>query len=177
MPARILCLIVLLFASTLAGADEGAPGGARSQGPGNKSGSSGKEGPDGLMLGYAFVSNLNGMNLEWAFEHNTVYLVPGYYFDSGGARTDTARWVTGYRHLLEDTPTDESGFFTGALAGHLDGKRQTERLGLGGELGHQWVKDYTRWTFSASLVALEDRPAHDQGVEPEVFFAFSVSLR
>lgn len=151
MPARILCLTVLLVLTPLARADG--------------------------LVGLGFVNNVIGANLEWTFEHSTVYLVPGYYFDSGGARTDTLRWVTGYRHILEDGTTDETGFYTGVMGGHVDGKRQTERLGLGGELGHQWVTDNTRWTLSAGLVALEERELHDESVEPEAFFAFSVSLR
>jgi hypothetical protein len=166
MPLRMLLLTALLVVTSLARAQDSAPE-KEAEDPG----------PDGMMVGYGFVNNINGVNLEWAFEHNTVYAIPGYYFDSGGAVTENFVWVTGFRHRLEEGSTRDSGFFTGLMAGHLDGRRQYDRLGVGGELGYQWVADHTRWTLSAGLAALEEQEERNQDAEPEAFFAFSVSLR
>lgn len=151
MPARILLLVVTLMLAP-ASLAEG-------------------------LIGYAFVNNINGVNLEWAFERNSVYVVPGVFFDSGGADTEEVRWAAGFRHRIDEGTMDTSGFYTGLMAGDLDGRRQYDRLGAGGELGHQWVTDNTRWTLSAGLVALEEQEERELDAEPEVFFAFSVSLR
>lgn len=129
------------------------------------------------LIGYAFVNNISGVNLEWTFKRNSVYAVPGVFFDSGGARTDKIRWVAGIRHRIDEGTMDTSGFYTGLMAGDLDGRRQYDRLGAGGELGYQWVTDNTRWTLSSGLVALEEQEEREVDAEPEVFFAFSISLR
>ncbi len=150
MAVRILCLTVLLVLAPL----------TRAEG----------------LIGLGIVHNVNGLNLEWTFEHSSVYVIPGFYFDSTG-RADDLAWVTGFRHRLEGGAMSEDGFYNGIIAGHLDGTRGTDRLGAGGELGYQWVADHTRWTLSAGLAALEERERFDKGVEPQAFFGFSVSLR
>lgn len=151
MAVRIFCLTVLLMLAPLTRADG--------------------------LIGLGVVHNVNGLNLEWTFEHNSVYVIPGFYFNSTGARTDEVAWVAGFRHRLEGGTMDEDGFYNGIITGRLDGTHGTDRLGAGGELGYQWVADHTRWTLSAGLVALEERELHDEGVEPQAFFGFSVSLR
>jgi hypothetical protein len=151
MAVRILCLTALLVLAPW----------ARAEG----------------LIGLGIANNVNGLNLEWTFEHNSVYVLPGLYFDDTGARRDDVSWVAGFRHRLEGGTMDEDGFFNGVMVGDLDGTSGTDRLGAGGELGYQWATDHTRWTLSAGLVALEDRPRFDEGVVPEAFFAFSVSLR
>lgn len=151
MLARILCVLTLFMASS-----------AMAEG----------------LIGFAFVNKVHGLNLEWAFERNSVYVVSGAHLDSGGLETDDLRYVVGARHRINDGTTDTSGFFTGALAGDLGGRQQYERLGAGGELGYQWVKEHTRWTLSGGLAVLEKLEEHGiEDNEPEAFIAVSVSLR
>lgn len=150
MPARLLCLLVLFAASP-----------AMAEG----------------LIGFAYVNNLNGLNLEWAFERNTVYAVSGFHTDDNGIDTEDFRYLVGARHIINDGNTETSGFYTGFMAGDLGGRRQYERLGVGGELGHQWVTEYTRWTLSGGLAVLEEIEERNLDNEPEAFIGFSISLR
>jgi len=149
---------------------------------------------DDLLIGLGYLNGLAGVNLEWATEHNSFYAMPAMYLDSGGFDTDEPRWVAGWRRKMERGLMSESGFFTGLMAGDLGGERHYERLGVGVELGHQWVKPYSRWTVSAGVGAIEaldcdeykaaircdtqeERDNNDLDVEPVVVLAISFSLR
>jgi hypothetical protein len=144
------------------------------------------------LIGFGYVNSLVGVNLEWAFERNTVYALPGFNIDYGGSessnddivtedegglQTDDFRWILGMRHRIEGGSTASDGFFTGVMVGDLGGRQQYERLGVGGELGYQWVKDYTRWTLSAGLAGLEEQEERNLDAEPEAFLSLTISLR
>lgn len=150
MPARFLCFLVLLLSSPVMA--EG-------------------------LIGFAYVNNLNAINLEWAFKRNTVYVASGAHTGTNGLETDDIRYVAGARHIINDGATDKSGFYTGFMGGDLGGRKQYERLGVGGELGYQWVTDYTRWTLSGGLAVLEEIEERNLEKEPEAFLGFSISLR
>ncbi|MCG8391873.1 MAG: hypothetical protein MI745_02210 [Pseudomonadales bacterium] len=149
---------------------------------------------DDALVGIGYLNGLVGLNLEWATEHNSFYGMPALYVDSGGLDTDEFRWVAGWRHKMERGLMSENGFYTGLMAGDLGGDRHYERLGMGVELGHQWVKPYSRWTVSAAVGALEsldcndykaaircdseeERDRYDLDVEPVVVLGVSFSLR
>ncbi len=116
---------------------------------------------DDPMIGIGYVNGLVGVNLEWATTQNSFYALPAYYVDSSGLDTEDLRWVAGWRHKMERGMMDESGFFTGLMAGDLGGENHYERLGAGFEIGHQWVKPYSRWTVSAAVGALESLDCAD----------------
>lgn len=148
---------------------------------------------DGLV-GIGYQNGLVGLNLEWMTEHRSFYGMPAFYVGSGGLDTDEFRWIVGMRKKMERGQMAENGFFTGMLAGDFGGDRHHERLGVGLELGHQWVKPYSRWTVSASLGVMEpqdcddykqafecdteeERDRNDLDVEPVVTLGASFSLR
>lgn len=145
------------------------------------------------LVGYAFVNGINGLNLEWAGQRNSLYVVPGTYIRDRGL-DDKWRWVTGFRHRIDRGYTNVSGYYTGLMLGDLGGESRYERLGAGFEIGHQWVKDYTRTTLSAGFAVLEsldcadysspaacadpdDRAARDKDVEPGLILSLTISLR
>lgn len=130
-----------------------------------------------VLVGAGLVNKVGGLNLEWAFKKNTIYILPGYMLGNTGIDNHAFRWVVGTRHRLNDGTTDTDGFFSGFLVGDLGGTTHYERLGAGGELGYQWVKKYTRWTFSAGLGVLQKDSTRNLDTEPTSFLAVSVSLR
>lgn len=149
---------------------------------------------DEALIGLGYLNGLVGLNLEWAKEKNSFYALPSTYIGSGGAEDDEFRWVAGWRHKMERGRMDESGFYLGLLAGDLGGEKHYERLGAGVELGHQWVKDYTRWTLSGAVGVLESLDCSDYrssagcnsvkkqdqyelDAEPTAILGISVSLR
>ena len=146
-----------------------------------------------MLIGYAFVNGINGLNLEWAGQRNTVYAVPGTYLDDGGL-SDDWRWVAGFRHRIDRGYTNINGFYTGLMVWDLGGEKRYERLGAGFEVGHQWVKEYTRTTLSAGVAVLEsldcqdylrssscdsveEREQNDLDVEPGLILSLTISLR
>ena len=145
------------------------------------------------LIGYAFVNGINGLNLEWAGERNSLYVVPGTHLNNSGLN-EKWRWVTGFRHRIDRGYTNVSGYYTGMMLGDLGGEKRYERLGVGFEVGHQWVKEYTRTTLSAGFAVLEsldcedyavaaacvdpeDREARDLDVEPGLILSVTISLR
>jgi len=149
---------------------------------------------DDALIGIGYLNGLVGLNLEWATEKNSFYGMPAYYVDSSGLDTEEFRWVAGWRRKMERGLMSEKGFYTGLMAGDLGGERHYERLGAGVELGHQWVKPYSRWTVSAAVGVLEalecgeyrgiracdseeERDRYDLDIEPVVVLGVSFSLR
>ena len=113
-----------------------------------------------MLVGYAFVNGISGLNLEWAGQRNSVYVVPGTYLVDGGL-SDKWRWVAGVRHRIDRGYTNVSGYYTGLMVGDLAGEHRYERLGAGFEIGHQWVKEYTRITLSGGVAALQSLDCSD----------------
>ncbi|MCK5874283.1 MAG: hypothetical protein KAG82_06295 [Alcanivoracaceae bacterium] len=146
-----------------------------------------------MLVGYAFVNGISGLNLEWAGQRNTVYAVPGTYLNDEGL-SDKWRWVAGFRHRIDRGYTNINGFYTGLMLGDLGGEKRYERLGAGFEIGHQWVKEYTRTTLSAGVAVLEpldcgdylaesscntqeERDKNDLDAEPGLILSLTISLR
>ncbi len=131
-----------------------------------------------LLLGAGYVNGVIGPNIEWAGERNTFYILPGGHVASRGwDGFDEVRWVAGMRRRIERGRTAESGFFTGVLAGDLDGRHQRERLGAGAELGYQWVNEHTRWTVSSGMAVLEEVEERNEDVEPRLTIGVTATLR
>jgi len=130
-----------------------------------------------LLVGIASIANHVGPNLEWAGDRSSFYLVPGLEAKKDGLTGNKVRWVAGMRHRLERGLMSSTGFYTGLTVGDLGGENNYERLGAGGELGYQWVKEYTRMTMGASLVVLEAVPEQDLKEEPSVVLGITLSLR
>jgi hypothetical protein len=146
-----------------------------------------------MLVGYAFVNGINGLNLELAGERNTVYAVPGTYLADSGL-SDNWTWVAGFRHRIDRGYTNVSGYYTGMMFGDLAGEHRYKRLGAGFEIGHQWVKEYTRTTLSGGVAVLEGlscsdylpavscntatkRQDNELGVEPGLILSLTISLR
>lgn len=146
-----------------------------------------------VFVGYAFVNGISGLNLEWAGQRNSVYVIPGTYLVDGGL-SDKWRWVAGVRHRIDRGYTNVSGFYTGLMVGDLAGESRYERLGAGFEIGHQWVKEYTRTTLSGGVAALESLDCSDYrgatscnteqkrkdnalDMEPGLILSLTISLR
>ena len=130
-----------------------------------------------VLIGIAHVDGLTGLNLEYMGERTSWYSVMGSHTASSGQETDDFRWQVGFRKRLERDPMASPGFYAGMLAGDLGGRRQFERLGIGGELGHQWVTTHTRTTVSGGFAALEELEERELDVEPGFFLGISWSLR
>ena len=149
---------------------------------------------DDALIGIGYLNGLVGLNLEWVTTQNSFFALPAFYVDSSGLDTEEFRWVVGWRHKMERGMMDESGFYTGLMGGDLGGERHYERLGVAFELGHQWVKPYSRWTVSGAVGVLEalecgeyrgvrscdtdeERDRYDLDVEPAVVLGVSYSFR
>ncbi|MDX1804621.1 MAG: hypothetical protein R3292_11105 [Alcanivorax sp.] len=146
------------------------------------------------LIGLGYLNGLVGLNLEWAGKHNSFYAMPGGYLISTGYDQKDVRWVAGWRHKMERGLMAEKGFYGGLIVGDLGGESQYERLGAGLEIGHQWVKPYTRWTLSGAVGVLqpldctsyrpnsdcntkEELRRYDLSAEPTAVLGISVSLR
>lgn len=129
-----------------------------------------------LLIGLGHVEKLTGPSIEWAGEHNSFYAMPAYKINGNGINTDELRWVAGIRHRLERGLTSESGFYSGFIVGDF-GKHRYERLGAGLQLGHQWVKQYTRIAIDGGMVALERDPVLNFRTEPLFILGVTLSLR
>jgi|GEM_PF-420008 len=131
-----------------------------------------------LLIGLANVSNITGLNLEWAGDRSSYYVMPGLEMRRGGLREDNFRWVVGMRHRLERGLMSSSGFYSGLLAGNFgDSPTQVDRHGAGAELGHQWVKEYSRIGLGAALLYMEEVEELDLKGEPRVVLGINFSLR
>lgn len=132
----------------------------------------------GGLVGLAYVDNLVGLNLEWAMNRSSIYVIPAVRFTQGtGGASDDLRWVAGARHVLDKASMDESGFFLGVTGGDYGSTMHYRRNGYGGEIGYQLVKKYTRWTFSGGLVVLDQDGKHNLKSEPSVFLGATLSLK
>lgn len=129
------------------------------------------------LVGVAYVNKLIGLNLEWTTEHNSFYVIPGVYFNqSSSGAGNKVRWVGGFRHRMSGETMDTSGFFIGVIGGDLGGNSHYKRLGIGGEMGVQLVKKYTRWTVSGAIVALNHDKKRNLDNEPAAILSLSLSL-
>ncbi|MCK0538434.1 hypothetical protein [Alcanivorax quisquiliarum] len=130
-----------------------------------------------LLLGIGYVNGMVGPNLEWAWQRHTAYVQPGAHLGDYGLEDDELRWVAGMRYRIDQGTTVTSGFFTGLMVGDLGGERQYERLGIGGELGHQWMGNYLRLTISGGMAVLEELRERDLDVEPQFLLGVTLSVR
>ena len=144
-----------------------------------------------MLIGLGYLNGLVGINLEWATTQNS-FRPPCLLCRFLWPDTDEFRWVAGWRKM--ERGMMDNGFYTGLLAGDLGGERHYERLGVGFEIGHQWVKPYSRWTVSAAIGAVEalecadykaaircdseeEQDQYDLDVEPVVVLGVSYSFR
>ena len=131
-----------------------------------------------FLIGPSSVNSVIGPTFEWAGQRSSYYAVVGAHMARGGWDVeDDMRWVIGSRHRLDRGTTDTSGFYVGALAGDLGGRRQYERLGIGGEIGHQWVGEFLRLTVSSGLAILEEQEERDNDYEPMIVMGISLMIR
>lgn len=129
-----------------------------------------------LLVGLGYTNGVVGPNLEWANERYSLYVLPGAHLRKGGLDTDELRWVVGARRPLERTTMQMPGFFVGAMFGDL-GERSYERLGLGAELGRQWLTPSVRFTVSAGIAVLQEKSAYDKDMEPTLVLSTTFSMR
>lgn len=147
-----------------------------------------------LLVGAGFLNGVVGPNIEWAWRRTSAWVLPGAHIGDQGFQDDDIRWALGMRRRLDGGTTVTNGFFGGVLAGDLGGEKRYERLGLGAEMGHQWVGNYLRLTLSAGVAVLEPldcddyRPSaqcdteakrrrHDLDAEPQLTLGVTLSLR
>ena len=131
-----------------------------------------------MLIGIGAVSRVVGLNLEWAGEHNSYYVMPGMLLKRGGLSEDNVRWVAGMRHRLERGLMNTSGFYSGVQVGNYgEGSYSVDRHGAGFELGHQWVKEYTRIGLGAALLYMEEVEEEELDAEPRVLLGINISLR
>lgn len=130
-----------------------------------------------FLIGIAHISGLTGPNLEWAGERTSYYVVPALESKRTGLGEDEVRWVVGLRHRLERGLTSTSGFYSGLTAGDLGGEDDYNRWGAGGELGYQWIKEYSRITLSSGVVVLEAVEEEELKEEPQLIIGITFSLR
>ncbi|MBZ2189916.1 hypothetical protein K8B33_12460 [Alcanivorax sp. JB21] len=147
-----------------------------------------------LLVGAGFLNGLVGPNVEWAWRRTTAWVLPGAHIGSQGFQDDDLRWAIGMRRRMDGGTTVTSGFFSGLLAGDLGGEKSYERLGLGAELGHQWVSNHLRLTVSGGMAVLQPlncsdyrrssqcetaaaRESHKLDAEPQLTLGVTLSLR
>lgn len=129
-----------------------------------------------ILIGVAQLDELTGLNLEWAGDHNSLYVMPAAERTRSGIKRKL-RWAAGFRHRIEGGHTGDSGFYTGLIVGDIGGDKDYVRHGGGGELGYQWVRPGARITASAALVVLEAVPEEELKDEPAVLLGVSFALR
>lgn len=131
-----------------------------------------------VLIGIGAVSSVVGMNLEWAGERSSLYVMPGMDLRSEGLSEDNVRWVAGMRRRLERGLMSTSGFYSGFQVGNYgEPPSEADRHGAGFELGHQWVKEFTRIGLGASLLYMEEVEEENLDAEPRVLLGINISLR
>jgi hypothetical protein len=129
------------------------------------------------VIGIGYVESMTGLNLEYMAEKRSFYGIIGAHLSTTGYETDDMRWVIGTRKRIDRSLMMTKGFYTGFLAGDLGGRKQYERLGLGWELGHQWLTEHTRSTVSAGFAVLEEIEERNLDVEPGFFIGLTWGIR
>lgn len=131
-----------------------------------------------ILVGPSSVNSVIAPTFEWAGKSSSYYAMYGAHLARGGWDVaDDPRWLVGSRHRLDDGTTDTSGFYIGAVAGDLGGRRQFERLGIGGEIGHQWVGEFVRLTMGGGIAVLEEMEERAEDAEPALILSISLMIR
>ena len=137
--------------------------------------------------GLGSYGTLTGLNFELSGDKGGAWLLVGSH---GGTTSlfepDRVTAMFGYRRYFAGDQ-NKSNFFGGLVMGDAYGTGSGPRLGVGGEMGYQWLKQYVRATFSGGVLILEEIPEGtkaDNGgertvheMEPQMLFSFSLSLR
>lgn len=132
-----------------------------------------------MLLGLMTSSGLNGVNMEWANDKGSVWVLLGAYQASTGFEPENLTGLVGMRRFLDGE--FKKGGFTGVFAGDVDGGTDYNRFGAGGEVGYQWVTTYLRTTLHAGVALAGEgsgagAPAGDD-IEPVLLVGASVSMR
>lgn len=132
-----------------------------------------------VLLGLMTSNGLNGFNLEWASDKGSFWVLAGAYQASTGFEPENLTGLLGVRRFLDGKL--QSGPFTGAFAGDVDGGTDYNRFGAGGEVGYQWLTTYLRTTLQAGVALAGEgsgpgAPADDD-LKPILVLGASVSMR
>jgi len=133
-----------------------------------------------FLLGMTAANELVGVNLEWAGEASSAYVVLGAYQAKTGYEIDNMTGYAGYRRYLGGSFAKNT-YFGGFFLGDVDGGATYNRFGAGGELGYQWLTEHLRVTAQAGMAIVGE--ASGTGApkasdpKPQPLLGVSVSLR
>lgn len=133
-----------------------------------------------ILLGLMTSNGLNGVNVEWVKDDTRSYwLLAGAYQASTGFEPENLTGLLGVRKFLEGKYA--TSMFGGFFAGDVDGGTDYNRLGIGGELGYQWLTRNLRTTLQAGVAlageASGDAPPKGDDVRPILVLGASIAMR
>lgn len=133
-----------------------------------------------FLVGIAGANELMGVNLEFAGQASSFYVVLGAYQAKTGYEIDNLTGLMGYRRYQGGQFTKNT-YFGGVFAGDVDGGATYNRFGAGGEFGYQWITENLRVTAQAGLAIVGEpsnaSPTKPGDPEPHLLIGASVSLR
>lgn len=130
-----------------------------------------------LYVGVGMFDEMMNVNLEKVTRWGN-FMVRAGRFHKIEALAVNMSW----RRPLDGDDGNATGFYLGAFGGQIVGEEVFDeprmRLGLGGEMGYQWVHEYTRSELTVGLGAAE--PVKEGSVKhdavPTLFFSYTISL-
>lgn len=130
-----------------------------------------------LFLGAGLFSEMMNVNAEHVNDYGNFMLRMGKFRKKDGLAANLS-----WRRHIDGVDGYRSGVYVGVFGGHVQaesiGGEDYLRLGIGGEMGYHWVKEYTRSELTVGLGAAE--PLDENGVEykaePTLFISYTMAL-
>jgi hypothetical protein len=140
--------------------------------------------PDDFYIGIGVFSDMANVNVETMTRWGNFKLRAGHFQDNEhmGFNLSWRKPLSSDDEEEEASPNNGTGYYIGLFGGHVAGEKfvgeDRLRLGVGAEMGHQWVTDYRRSELTVGLGVPE--PLEERGAklaaEPTIFFSFSIAL-
>lgn len=142
--------------------------------------------PDDLYIGIGVFGEMLNVNVESMTRWGNFHVRAGRFQDHAASLALNLSWRKPVRsddsddEDSETRPSNGTGYYVGVFGGQLAGEKVGSedrfRLGIGGEIGRQWVTDYRRSELTVGVALMEAIPEAKLLAEPKVFFSFSIAL-
>lgn len=138
---------------------------------------------DDFYIGIGLFSDMAHVNVETMTRWGNFQLRGGRFQDNEHMAFNVSwRKPLADADAEEDAPPNGTGYYLGFFGGHLAGEKigreDRLRLGIGAEMGHQWVTEYRRAALTVGLGILEpmENGNADLEAEPAIFFSYTFAL-
>lgn len=136
-----------------------------------------------LYVGVGLFSDMLNVNVETVTDLGNFMFRVGRFKNLDEGVSVNMSWRRPVDLDVNDTYNgNTTGYYVGAFAGQLAtemlGNERIQRVGAGFEMGHHWVKEYTRSEVTVGLGAMkaEKNGTQEHKMEPTIFFSFNIAL-